>query len=501
MNRIVPIISSLLLVCAANFTFAQSDIQKFFNPFDYQNQYYNSDNPAFLHLDTSEELLLISTEYNGSEGDFKRFMDPGAISNYNLSFTGKKTLDSLQLFKGSFGLTKEEYKDRQWLTTKYYSSGNPFLLGDSTTGRSRYNGINIDASYNRLIFGNYYAGAKINYFVDEGLKTVSPRPVSEHREIDMTLGLGFDGDNLAIGVTYQLFDKFEKIRYAEDQGALYDESIIFKFNGYDNPWVFNKKSEVRRSYNNGMTFNIGADYLIGKSIKLSGSFKLGNLANDIKDNNNVPNPAGYWNKEYISATIHSNYIINNNLTAGLNYKFKSVETWSKHPDFNVILTESNSMNHAVELNTGYKASNRFKIGIGLFSEFNTMEYDDYYSSINWNTNGSIVGGKVLASYSVSEKFNLGCIFEHGIYSLDKSGLTLNEPTIYFTNTRLYDVYFYLTEYSYNTLGLELDLLTENIGGFNLICTYTGFNPENSQLYQDTDRNYFNIILEYRIDVY
>jgi hypothetical protein len=217
------------------------------------NSYYVGDNPAYLRFENGDQLLSLQSSYFNNDGEFKRFIDPSAIRLYQVSASGKKAIDSAQVFKGSFAFQRLERKNWNWLVSKYYDDFDPFLFGDSTSGSAHYNGIVMNAQYGAGLFDQLLFGFNFNYSVDEGLKEVFPHPTSNHRDIDLSIGLGYLlNENFTIGASTKIYDYNEKIKYEEDQGAVSREVYLLKFRGFDFPFVNNKKTETRYSYRNGL---------------------------------------------------------------------------------------------------------------------------------------------------------------------------------------------------------------------------------------------------------
>lgn len=95
------------------------------------------------------------------------------------------------MFKGIFGFNKLIRKKWDLVFSKDYSTGNPFLIGDSSSGSSVFNGIYFDANYFNRFSEKFTIGAGLEYYVDEGMKRVSPKPTSQHRNILFKFGSTF----------------------------------------------------------------------------------------------------------------------------------------------------------------------------------------------------------------------------------------------------------------------------------------------------------------------
>lgn len=492
----------LIALCLSFNLFAQSYADKFFNLNNYLNQYYISENPAFLHLDNSDELLSISSGYSGTEGSFKKFVDPGKTTNYSLSFEGKKTLDSIQIFKGSFSLSKQEYRDWQWNFTKYYNSGTPFLIGDSTTGKSRFNGINIRSAYNRLLIEGLYAGAKINYFVDEGLKTISPRPVSEHREIGLTLGLGYYlTTNFVAGISIGMYDNFEKINYKEDEGAIYQETKIYKYSGLDLPQILSKKTESRYYYYNGYKGNLGFDFKMNEKIIVVSKFELDNLRSSISDGSTRPYDVGYYNVNNYSGQLAAVYLLEY-FSGFVNYEYFNTAGWAKHPYYNILLMENEGEHHKIGLGFNYRITNNLSMASDVSCKLGSIEYNDYYSGLDWNGDSNEFDFKLGLNIAVSSIIKTKLIYGYGAKKIFDETMNNIGDSFFSSNPRRTDALFLLTDYSNHFIGAEFNLLLEKAGKICFNINYNKYNPDESSVqYKNSDLNKVELLLEYRVNVY
>lgn len=208
------------------------------------NSYFIGNNPAYLKFDNRDEKLYGNVTFLNDNGRFKKFLDPKTKRRYMASFSGKKAISEDQIFKGTFGFIRDEYIDWNWLSTKRYDSGSPFLLGDSTTGKTRFNGIFLNAEYAGKLYKNLSLGFSLTYFVDDGFKEVSPRPISAHRDIIFSAGLKYQLNRFnSIGLVLNSFDYNEEIKYQEDEGGVLNETTLIKFRGIDFPVIMKKKKK------------------------------------------------------------------------------------------------------------------------------------------------------------------------------------------------------------------------------------------------------------------
>ncbi len=57
------------------------------------NPYYLSGNPSYLKYELSGQLLPLRSGYYNESGEFRKFVVPGNIREYNLTASGKKEID------------------------------------------------------------------------------------------------------------------------------------------------------------------------------------------------------------------------------------------------------------------------------------------------------------------------------------------------------------------------------------------------------------------------
>src|SRR5690606_11463407 len=146
----------------------------------------------------------------------------------------------------------------------------------------------MNAQYSARLFNRLLTGFSINYYVDEGLKEVSPRPTSDHRDIDAGIGIGYElNNNLSLGGSLRAYDYNESIQYSEDIEAIYAETILFKFRGLDLPEIIKKTSESRASYHNGYDGKLDLFY---SDINISAALFGGNNLEHITFKDNLSNP-------------------------------------------------------------------------------------------------------------------------------------------------------------------------------------------------------------------
>ncbi len=469
---------------------------------DRVNPYYVGKNPAFLFYDGRDQLLSIQSSFNNSEGNFKRFVDPETSRLYQLGFSGKKVLDSTQVFRGVFAVQREERDNWNWFSTKNYNTGNPFLLGDSTGGRYRYNGILMKAEYSSLLMHKLLTGFSLIYGVDEGLKEVSPRPTSEHRDIDLKVGLGYLFDkNFSVGVSLGVFDYNEKISYREDKEALLQETILFKFRGYDNPFVLTKKTETRYSFHNGYFGGINLFYTSENFFTVSAFIGSEIEHLSIEDDANNPQPEGYWKNNTYKAGLRASIDFSSKLKGGVYYRYDYREMWAKHPTFDVLLMENENPAHLIEAGIEYEFSESLTLGFETGAGLVDIDFNDYYSDVFWDVEAHTMMFKLGADYQWNDNFNT--FFGYGFtkYNTGNSDLSSNGASGYFNNFRIADVLYYQSSFVNHSVFSKLSFYPGFLGIMNFYFIYDSYLPQNTILFNDTKRNSLNAVFELKIKAY
>jgi len=473
----------------------------FINPAEV-NSYYFGFNPALLDFNAEDELLVLSTDVNIDDGKFKRFIDPVSNRLYQLTASGKKAIDSSQRFKGSFSFQRYERKDWTWVFTRDYQTGNPFLIGDSTSGDSRINGIRMNAEYSNKLFKDFSVGLSLDYSVDEMLKEVSPRPTSEHRDFHLRIGLNYSvAKEINLGLITDVYDKNEEINYREDEGSITEETIILKFKGYDFPNVFRKKSETRYTYLNGYSGGITFSYNIPPTVSTVGYFISGFDKTNIKDDAIDPRAEGFWLNNYLEGGIQISALLDEQIQLGLIYNFHSDNGWAKYPLYNVLYYERKLNLHSVSAGLQYSFDR--KLSAGMEGGLNLIANDeqDHYSTIN-NDNSSNVY-YVRAGLGVEWSDEISSIISYGFYNktIPEYSLTSSEQSGYFTQYRNNDLIYLHTGFKRHDVSLAAKLSPGFVGIFYIHLNYVSTIPEGGSDFYGEVRNEFNSTLEYRVKVF
>ena len=465
------------------------------------NPYYLNDNPAFMNFDGRDQLLSVQSSFQNENGGFKNFLDPQTERNYNLSFSGKRVLDSMQTFKGYFAINRLERNGWNWLATKNYNVGSPFLIGDSTTGDTRYNGIVMNAQYNIQFWKNFLGGISFSYYVDEGLKEVAPRPTSEHRDIDISAGLGYKlTEDFSIGTYFRSYNLNEKINYSQDEGALYQETILMKFRGYDLPIILLKKVETRYSYHDGYFGNIDLFYK-KNNFSASGFLETGAEQIALKDDANDPHSEGYWKNNITKAGAQLYYSISEHLGFGVYYNFKKENMWARHPEFNVLLMGDKKFVHLISAGGEQKFNDKFVIGLELTAKIINEKFNDYYSDIFYEYDDLILLPSVGLNYVWSDFITTKIKITGKAYRKNDLELTTNSPSSFFSLSRNADLDYLSSDYNENRFYFNAELNPGFLGLINIHIIYQIIKANENSTFNLKDRSNFGAAIELKIKAY
>ncbi len=465
------------------------------------NSYYVGYNPAYLPYDNTDKWLHIQSLFDDNSGEFKQFIEPSIKRTYQLSFSGKKAIGETQIFKGRFAFQRIEHHDWKWLSTRNYSTGNPFLLGDSTSGRSRFNGILMNAEYSNKLWDKLLFGIQFHYGVDEGMKEVSPRPTSIHRDINIRIGAGYlITENLTFGVVGNFYDFNERISYREDEGALLQETVLLKFRGYDFPFVIRKKVETRYSFHNGYrgyaTASLSLDNFNAAAYIGSGVEQL-----VLKEDVSNPLTVGLWQNKMIDAGLRASVKIDENFFVGAKYKYTQSDMWAKHPQFQVLYMEGKSPDHSFTLGAEYRLSQALKFGIEGGIDLVDISKDDYYSSVFWKTKGKLISGAAGSEFRFSDIISASVAYGVSTFTVDETSLLYGTPSTYFNDFRIMDILFFQSSFLKHTFNAKIDISPGFDGIISILINYNLINSDDSLFTEKLKRNKLNIVLEYKVDVF
>ncbi len=465
------------------------------------NPYRCADNPAFLLLDPGQEALTLRSQFYQNEGAFRSFLTPDQVRILQQSASGKKHLSKTQVFSGAFGFQKEIRGGWDWIASKDITSGNPFLLGDSTSGDTHYDGIVMNAAYAQRIGRAFLLGTEIDYFVDEGLKKVSPKPRSQHREIQASVGLGWlFSRSLQFGLQSSLFDRSEEITYSEDKESMDRETILFKFRGFDYPQVLRKKTETRLSEHRGYTSGASITWSKAENAVIVAEGGWGQEKMTVKDNVLTPLPEGYWQAKRWHASLEAGWELNDQHGVRLHTALAERRLWARHPLYRVRLHKNREQTAESILAWRYahSALSRFSFEGGWIRH--KPEIQDYYSDIALQTKTDSwllqIGWQQIWTTELCTAFRLG--YENGRNS-DPFYFAGSESDIY-TDYRIADLLYLISDFSRQWGQLTVEITPKSGGTIALQATAMVTEPMGTTTFGGQDRLDIDINLIYTLPI-
>lgn len=466
------------------------------------NPYYIGGNSAFMKYDLTDEMLNIKTEYNDKKNNFRGFYDPEEERLYSVIFSGKKEISANQIFKGALSFQKEERLGWNCIATRDYNTGNPYLIGDNSAGKTHYNSVIVNSEYSALIEDQFLLGLRLNYNVDQGLKEVSPKPTSEHRDIFFKLGLGYIFSNeLELGAYFNVADANEQIDYQPDETAMFVNTIILKLRGLDLPYAVSKTTENRQSFRDDYIMGFNFLYMPYEHLKICGNFSLGKEIEVIKDDANNPTNDGVWHKNLSTADLRGLYKYSETLAFGLYYNMSYDEGWAEHPIYHSSYQRSFLRNNVIGLESSYKFDKNLEVALQADYNINSYVLDDYYSDIyeNVKSNGLGIGAGIKSR--LDDDLNLNLFYKWTKLDNNKNEIKLSKLSDYFVNTSFMSYLCLIADKAQNLVKMDLEYNTRDFGIFILHLDYMRIDASNVQILKNESNNFYNVSLEFKIKAY
>lgn len=412
-------------------------------PFDWAAR---TGNPALLRASHYGDDLQMAILFDTRNGAHRRFVDPGRRAGYTALASGSKTVNERQLFLGSFGFRRTEYHDWQWLSTRFYEEAHPFLKADSTTGLSRFNEIIFTGGYAIEPTPGWDIGISLHYLVDEGLKDIAPKPISNHRDVRFRVGSSYRNNNLELGAFAGLDDKEEELRYTEYEGSILEETVLINFRGYDLPIVQRRDSETRITRSSEWHYGTHASWMHPEGFRLHAQYRGSRSALDIEEDISRPRKEGYTasRNHYADADLIWNR--HGNLFAA-GYRFVAADRWAEFQPFGVLLADANHRLHRFVTGWSSRVATGLEVGLEWQVAYGQQSEDDYYSVISWSTDHSDIGIRTGFTGHFSRHFRLAAHYGFLNRSTSNSNLQTGQTGPFFNNHRRRDIDFMLSGYS------------------------------------------------------
>ncbi|NUN07773.1 MAG: hypothetical protein HUU54_01195 [Ignavibacteriaceae bacterium] len=395
----------LFIILSANILQAQAEDPYLFN-LDIFNP-INSVGRGKYIPHTSEHFSIFSA-YSSRSGEFRGFTEPAKTHNAVLGFKGFKVIDEAQSFSGEFKVFKNIREQWNWVFVRDNMGFSPVLLGDSTTGSARFNGIQMQGEYNYQFNTTDNIHASLAYLVDEGLKQLTPRPVSEHRDVrfDLSGSYGFFGW-LKVRGGILIGDLNETISYREDEGGLTQETVLLKFSGFDLPSVIRSKTETRFQYINIYGASAGMDLSLSESVKIGVGYK-GQITKRIqKDDALDPRLAGYIRGVSDDVSLNSRILVGESGAMNLVFGYSNELGWSRAAERNVMYSRADNERYYSRISYEYRLSGAIKIYPLISLDKINFSFTDHFSDISFGHNFYRLGAELGTYCRISDIIEFG----------------------------------------------------------------------------------------------
>ncbi len=403
-------------------------------------------NPALLRISHHADDLEMAILFDDQSGAFRRFVDPGRHASYAARASGSKTVGERQLFLGSFGFSRTEYHDWQWLSTRFYDEAHPFLKADSTTGLSRYNEIVFTGGYAVELMPGWDVGASLYYMVDEGLKDVAPKPLSTHRDFRLRIGSSYRANRLEFGAFAGVDDREEELRYTEYEGAILEETVLINFRGYDRPIVQRRDRETRITRGTSWHYGAHGSWLLPEGPRLHVQYRGSRSALDIEEDITRPRKEGYTSSG--SHLVDADMIWNRegNMLA-IGYRYVSAERWAEFQPFDVLLADASRRMHRFVTGWSSQVAADLEVGFEWEITSGSQSEDDYYSDISWSVDHSDIGFRTGFAGRMISRWRLAAHYGYLNRSASNGRLEKGQTGSFFNDYRRRDIDYMLSGYS------------------------------------------------------
>lgn len=442
-----------------------------------------SSNPAWVYLAEKEKHTSVWVGRNSIEGDFRRPFDPKKENETLFHIEWLQPFKAPHTFKGSFEFAKHIEEDVMWAIGRDRYSGNPFILADSSTGGFDITGISLDATYSRNLFDNYNIGLSLTYYVANGLKTVFPKPEVLYRDINISMGLGYQyRENSGIGIFFSYTDNQENInlrRYEFAEGV----PRLYKFRGFDNPRVLYKESETRLNKDRILSFGVDLALMNKKNEGILLVPKIGRRNLKVTDGGTNPQPEGRFEDYFINIDLLARKYISG-FNASLTYSYQNSTQSAIHPEFNIEIVAGDFAFHEGGFLVTYDFGKNI-IGLQYKLSLTEMSGMDHRNRINYNVsaNKNSVG---ISNLTKLGDFELGMSYDFSWYRVFDGGIStseVSEVSDYYLKAFYPKFIYYLQDVNMHNISL---LLRYHYGPVGDIILKGSYERKNASLSPDVD---------------
>jgi hypothetical protein len=469
---------------------------------DRRNTIFSSErngNPAWLYLDKISSDLWIHLNGSGTSGSFRGAFEPGSSSTYQYYVEGARRMGDLQVVRGEFGFHQDFRSDWMWLDSKNDASTNPFLLGDSSTGETVYRGIVSRAQYAMLLADRWIVGAELDYGVNNGVKSVTPKPTSTNRDLATSVGLGYSFDSgLNIGASFAYVDQQEEISFVDEGAGVLTETVLFKFRGLDRFLRLTKKNETRNTQLRGYQGKANATISLDANTDLAASGGGGVMGTEVTDGGTSPLAQGHWQNERGEGHLKLHHRMGW-FTLGVQADFCRDSYWARHPEYDVLFLEGHASSLA--LGGGVEAPlipDRLIVAAEYLNARETGDAHDYLSGIIVDQHRVSHTMQALAQYRWHERVSTSLVYSYRIQVPLLSDIQAPSASTFFRTIRRPDLELFAAKANVHQIVFGIDYDTQLFGNLLVLIDYAHASPSGDNPFGDTSRSTLRVFASVKV---
>jgi len=299
-------------------------------------------NPAWLVESEKEMWLDINPSISNSWGNYRRKYSPEGTYDLRSGVTGVKPLGTAGTFSASAYYDYEYNRKLYRSMKKYPYAGEAFYYADTTSGDVRFNGPVFSFTHSLEIINNLFIGAQIDYQILAGLKKVYSFTQTVYRDVSFVGGLAYKfSDDFVLGAKYYLHDEQEKIT-GEDVNLFSIESYLFRGESFAIPYVskvVNQKIKKQRNEVSVQSFLSPTENL---KIGVTASYAEYDTKILVPKSQIIEAPEGYSSFSEYNAKLRVNYLLNDEITLGLDMGYNKIDNWSRNESYNLLVWKWNT---------------------------------------------------------------------------------------------------------------------------------------------------------------
>jgi hypothetical protein len=456
-------------------------------------------NPAWLFLDHISPDLWIHLNGGAHNGAFRGSFEPGTTSEYQYFVEGAKNLGDLQVVRGEFGFHQDFRSDWMWMDSKGYRTTNPFLLGDSSTGETVYRGIVMRAQYGMLLADQWIMGVEMEYGVNNGVKNVTPKPISTNRDLKTSVGVGYVFESgLHVGGFFRYTDQQEEISFVDEGSAVLTETVLFKYRGLDRFLRLTKKNETRNTQLRGYEGIATATFTLDENTDVAAFGGGGVVGTTVRDGGTSPIAQGYWQDGRGEGhfKLHRRF---GSTTVGLQADYFRDSYWARHPEYDVLFMEG----HASSLVVGGGLETPVVpdlLTIGA-EYLNTREVEgthDYLSAIIVDQERVSHTLRALTLWQWNERFSTSLVYAYTLQAPLISDIQAASPSSYFQTIRRTDLDLFAAKANVHSISIGINYNTRLFGSLLVFVDYTHATPRGDSPFAGTSRSVLQLFASVKV---